>query len=294
MYMRINLHHPVAALAAKQHGNITRKQLLSVGVGPGAIAHWIKAGHLFAVHRGVYAVGRPPKTPLEKAAAAVLACGEDGAALSHASAMANWGFWKRWDIPFEISVTRDRRPPGITVHHPRTLHRRDIRTQHAIRTTSPARTLLDIAARLTDKQLTRAVNNALHSHYLTESQLADLVARHPSPRLNRFVDTSKGLTRSDLEDDFLAFCERYDLPRPKMNVLVNGYLVDAYFPQQRLIVEIDSHEFHSTRIDFETDRNRDADQLSDGIPTVRVTHARMKRRPNAEAARLETILANRA
>ncbi len=289
--MRKNLQQAVVDCAAKHHGNITRQQLLKLGIGSGMIAYWIEVGYLFPVHRGVYAVGRPPRTGWEKAAAAVLACGS-GAALSHASSLTLWGLWRRWDMPYEVSVIVDRRPRGISVHHPRNLHRRDVATQHGIRATTPARTLLDMATRLPN--LKRTVNNALHSPYLSEGQLADVLARHrhhPStPLLRPFAGPGQGLTRSELEDGFVTFCQQHDLPQPRTNFPLGGYIVDAYFPQHGLIVELDSVEFHSTRIDFETDRERDADHLSDGIPTLRVTHERLTGQPEREADRLRRIL----
>lgn len=286
-----NLHQAVVALALRQNGNVSRRQLLDLGLGGEAIKSWIRSGFLHRVHRGVYAVGRPPRTALERAGAAVLACGP-GAALSHASAMTLWELWKYWAQSFEVVVLRDRRPKGITVHHPRNLHRRDVRTQRGIRVTSPARTLHDMAGRLTQKQLTRGINDALLSNFLKQSQLEELVARLPDSPLARFVRLA-GLTRSELEDEFLAFCERYGLPTPETNVLVGGYLADAYFERERVIVELDGWDFHSTRASFEGDRERDADNLGEGIPTIRITHDRLADHPDREAARLHRILASR-
>jgi predicted transcriptional regulator of viral defense system len=80
----------IAAIAAKQNGNITRRQLHGLGLSNSAIANRVATGRLHRVFRGVYAVGRRAITPQERAAAAVLACGP-GAALSHSSAMALWG-----------------------------------------------------------------------------------------------------------------------------------------------------------------------------------------------------------
>lgn len=283
----------IAQRASRQHGNITRAQIIALGGNDDDILHRTRTGRLHRVHVGVYAVGRPATAPLEKAAAAVLAC-RPTAVLSHASAMTLWGFWRRWDRPLEVTVTEDRRPKGIRVHRSKNLHRRDIHTQHGIRTTSPARTLHDMARRLTDKQLTRAVNNALHTHYLSESQLQEFVSRHHTSLLKPFANATTALTRSELEDTFLAFCEQFGFPRPQTNILLNGYLVDAYFPEHRVIVELDSWQFHSTGIDFEKDRSRDADQLTEGIPTVRITHERITGEPTREAARLNKILASRA
>jgi very-short-patch-repair endonuclease len=170
----------------------------------------------------------------------------------------------------------------------------DLRVHEGIRVTTVQRTLLDMACRMSKKTLTRAVNNALNSPYMTEAQLGELLERnrtHPSARrLKRFVDPGQGLTRSELEDALLDFCRRHDLPRPRTNVPVNGYLVDALFEAEQLIVELDSWQFHSSRSAFETDRTRDADALALGIPTVRITHERLESDPEHEADRLKTIL----
>ena len=169
----------IAAIAARQDGNITRRQLLAIGVDDGGIAWRVKIGRLYRVFRGVYSVGRRPVSAYERAGAAVLACGP-GAALSHSSAMALWGYWRNWDKPLEITVVGDRRTAGIRVHRSTTLRRRDLTTQLGIRVTSPARTLIDMSPRLKDKALKRNVNNALNSLWLTEDQLAETLARHPT------------------------------------------------------------------------------------------------------------------
>jgi hypothetical protein len=83
----------MAAVAAKQNGNITRRQLLAVGLDDDAIRYRVKVGRMFRVYPGVYSVGRPPVTPQERAGAAVLA-GGPGAVLSHGSAMTLWGLWR--------------------------------------------------------------------------------------------------------------------------------------------------------------------------------------------------------
>jgi predicted transcriptional regulator of viral defense system len=115
----------ITAIAVRQHGNVTRQQLGDQGLTLGAIRHLIGCGRLIRVHRGVYAVGRPPVTSLERACAAVLACGPR-AALSHTSALTLWGIYKHWRFPLEVVVLGDRRPTGIRVHRARALHRADI------------------------------------------------------------------------------------------------------------------------------------------------------------------------
>jgi hypothetical protein len=291
--METNPPTPISRLAARQHGNVTRAQLLELGVGAKAIQYRLKHGLLHQEHRGVYSVGRPAKTALERAAAAVLACGP-GAALSHQSALAMWGLLT-WPWRMHVTTASDRRPPKLAVHRSRALTPADIRTHQGIRVTSLARALLDCAPNLT--RLTRVVSDALRSPHMTHAQLADVLRRFPTHAGTKhplpFVASTTGLTRSELEDLFRAFCKQYGLPLPLINTIVCGYEVDAVFVAERVIVELDGWAFHNDRTAFERDRNRDADLLAAGFVTVRITWQRLIERPAAEAARLHQILAMR-
>jgi very-short-patch-repair endonuclease len=289
----------IARLAASQWGYVTRWQLLHLGLSPRAIRYGIETGWLIRAHAGVYAVaGHENRIPVARAMAAVLACG-DGALLSHGSGGALWGFFKHWDTPFEITVGASRRcrRPGIKVHRSRTLTPPDIDCQLGVPVTSPARTMLDIAPRLTDRRLTRVVNDARHGPHLHLDDLADALARnptHPGTRwLIRFVENPAGATRSGLEDEFVAFAKRYRLPKPEINTLLHGYEVDVLFVEERVIVEIDGYPFHSDRASFERDRDRDAHFLAYDHLTVRVTEERFKHTPEREARRLHAILRGR-
>lgn len=288
----------IAAMSAP-YGTVTSAQLRALGLGAEAIRYRLRSGRLYRVHAGVYAVGRPLRTPIEFAAAAVLACG-DRAALGRLSGLAHWGMpgpgWPK--VPVVIVAGVRRRRPGIEIHASATLARKDTRTQQGIRVTSPARTVLDCAPLLTPKQLRRAVNHGLRTHQLRRSQLKDVIARnrrHPgASRLAQLVPAANGnQTRSAFEDDFETFCSAYGLPAPLTNRTLAGYEVDAYFPNERVIVELDSIEFHLDPRAFEVDRERDAHHLALGIVTVRMTWKRINADPGREADRLHRILADR-
>src|SRR5436190_24273079 len=143
----------IAALADRQRGYVRRKQLLSVGVTARAIEYRIKTGRLIPVYAGIYAVGHVPALPQDRAYGALLACGPD-AVLSHGTAAAAWGVFKLWEVPFEVTAPYVHRRRGICLHRA-ALERRDITVQLGLRVTSPARTILDIVPRLSDKALTR-------------------------------------------------------------------------------------------------------------------------------------------
>ncbi|MFZ0040557.1 MAG: type IV toxin-antitoxin system AbiEi family antitoxin domain-containing protein [Solirubrobacteraceae bacterium] len=282
----------IATIADRQYGHVTRAQLLALGMPARTITRRVKSQDLVVVHAGVYAVGHAEVSPVAKAAGAVLACGQ-GAALSHGSAAALWGL-RRWPAHPEVSAPVQRRVPGIRSHRRCTLARRDIRHQLGIRVTSPARTVLDIAPGLDDPSLARAVNDArlhcgLHPAHLIE--LLDRLPHHTAAgRVRAEVQTPQAPTRSRFEDTFLAFAQRYGLPTPRVNVMIAGHLVDAVFPAERVIVELDGYDFHQGKRSFESDRERDADTLAAGFVTIRITWDRLTLRGSREATRLRAIL----
>jgi hypothetical protein len=178
--------------------------------------------------------------------------------------------------------------------HLRCLGDRDIRLHRDLRVTSPARTLLDTAQLMPDAALKRRVNEARRAEILTLADLADVTdrfPRHPGCKLLRpLLEIKGGPTRSEWEDAFPAWCRQHQLPAPVMSAVVAGYEVDALFPDEKVIVELDSWEYHKDRSSFESDRERDAATLAAGHVTVRMTWERMT---SAEAIRLRAILESR-
>jgi very-short-patch-repair endonuclease len=264
-------------LAARQHGHITRRQLLDLGMTAAIIDAWVRDGKLIRVHQGVYALGYRRVEVVAVAHAAVLACGPT-AVLSHASAAALWDLG-RWPRTHEVTVVGDRRPKGITAHRSKTLTRADTTTQLGVRTTTAARTLTDLRPRLTKKQFARLVNNARLAHLLNEQSATALLLREAP------------LTRSEQERDFLAFIRRHKLPIPITNTKLHGFEVDAVFPDHTLVVEIDDYATHGDPATFQTDRERDAVHADHGYLPFRITRDRFTK---AEADRLRRILMARA
>jgi very-short-patch-repair endonuclease len=64
--------------------------------------------------------------------------------------------------------------------------------------------------------------------------------------------------------------KRHGFPTRRINVKVNGKEVDALFPEERVIVELDSVEFHDNPISLRTDRQRDRGCAAHGFVTVRL------------------------
>src|SRR3954451_18728484 len=91
------------ALVGRQHGVVSRAQLLRIGLTPSAITHRIRRGMLHSLHRGVFVVGSIDLDQLGRWLAAVLACGPE-ALLSHGTAAALWCLLPRQSTPIEVSV----------------------------------------------------------------------------------------------------------------------------------------------------------------------------------------------
>jgi very-short-patch-repair endonuclease len=106
-----------------------------------------------------------------------------------------------------------------------------------------------------------------------EAVLARSNGHRGTGRLRRaLADHHEADLRSDLEARFLNLCRDAGLPLPATNALVEGFLVDAVWKEQRLIVELDGYEFHRTRAAFERDRHRDALLTIAGYRILRFTH----------------------
>jgi very-short-patch-repair endonuclease len=266
---------------------VTQPQLIAAGIDRNAIAYRRRVGRLHLLHRGVYAVGHRPPSPLATAMAAVLACGP-GAALSHRSAAALWCVLPRWQSPPEVTTPTKHHRPAIHVHRSGHI---DATTHYGIRVTTPARTLVDLADVLPARALTRALNEAQVLRLVTPAELATLLTRYPGRRTSRLTpERGATPTRSHLEDDFVRFLKRHRLPLPELNQRIQGHEVDAVYRTEHLVIELDSHQFHGTTRAFEQDRDRDADLLNAGFSTLRITDRRLKDQASKEARRLRRIL----
>lgn len=259
---------------------------------------WVASGRLIRVHTGVYAVGHLPTNPIDRAHAALLAGGE-GSALAGESALVLWEVWRRWPAEQEVVTVDQRRPIGVRARRCSTLLPKDLTVVSGLRVTSAARTLLDMAPRLSERQLTRAVADLRLRDALRIEQLHDVAARNPrlagTRRLRPLLETAQAEpTRSVLEDTFLQLLQRYGLPTPQINVHVAGYRVDAFFAAHRLIVELDGWATHRTKAAFTSDRRQDADILRlAGIPTVRLTYEETTRSGHETAEQLRELLLRR-
>jgi len=272
-----DLTQNVHRFAARQGGHVTREQLLSAGLSQRTVDRWVRGKQLIRVYRGVYAVGHLQSNPVNAAHAALLA-GGPRSALAGSCGLVLWNVWRYWPKQLEIVIAGNRRPAGLIVHQSSTLRQRDVKQVDGLRVTSPARTLLDTATRLSAKQLTRAVNDLRLRRELSLDDLADVIARNPTHPATTLLRPHLELaqpepTRSVLEDRFLPLLRKHGLPTPQINTDVCGYRVDACFAEHRLVVELDGWGSHRFKERFLEDRRQDfAILTATGMPTVRLPY----------------------
>jgi very-short-patch-repair endonuclease len=285
----------IARIAGRQDNVIERDQLLGAGLTRSGIGRWLTAGRMQRMHRGVYLIGPAPPTPMAKARAAVLACGE-GAVLSHRSAAAVYGLLSPTDDVVDVTVVA-RNPgvrPGIRLHRVAQIPGPDATTTlTGLPITSVARTICDLAATESANQCEAAFQEALYRRVVTDQGLAAVVKREPKRRgapVIRALLKDPHLTRSERERRLLRLIKAAGLPRPVTNVRVHGYLVDVYWPAHQLIVEFDGWGAHGHRLAFERDRKRDQVMVAAGIRVLRVTDRQLTGEPIALTARVAQSL----
>jgi predicted transcriptional regulator of viral defense system len=152
--------------------------------------------------------------------AAVLAAGRD-AVLSHRSAGALWGLLHPANTRIDVTSPRRVRPPDRVSAHRRALPTDEMTVERGIRVTTVPRTLLDLAAVLTSRQVERAIEEAEVRRLSDPLSLLDLVERYPRGRGTGVIraivhagDLGSTFTRSDLEEAFLAFVRSRACPPP--------------------------------------------------------------------------------
>ena len=180
----------------------------------------------------------------------------------------------------------------------RGLDPRDITTEDGIPVTTVARTLLDLAEVTPRHHVARGIEQADRLGLFDLIKLEELLARSPGRRgrkpLNEVLTDAviEPRSRSDLESDFLQFCQDRGIPRPIVNTFVEGFEVDMAWPDQRLVIELDGYDTHGTRRAFEADRRRDATLQLARQRTIRVTHRWLTREPDDLERTVKALLSD--
>jgi very-short-patch-repair endonuclease len=252
----------VIAVVERQHGVISRPQLLDLGVPSPTINGWRRRGLLRELHRGVYAWGHSAISWQGRCVAAVLA-GGDGAAISHAAAAALHGLMPPRPTIDVISPRRRGGDPTLRVHRG-ALVLDEVIERDGIRLTTVERTLFDLCD-------ARLVAEAIAKRLTTLIALDDLVDRKRGvPRSRRFAAVV-GLPpyRSKFERRFHRWLQQRGFAEPAINEKVGRRTFDFVWRTERLIVETDGPH-HRTRQQRADDQRAAAEAERHGYRVMRV------------------------
>jgi hypothetical protein len=275
----------VGDLAERQHGVVSRLQLLRIGLSRHMIDRLIARRWLRPVFRGVYAVGHADLTSEGTWMAAVL-WGGRAAVLSHRSALMLWKLTPRSSCITEVTVPHGRRPTSqqrVLVH--RSTRLAGVTTvRDRLPVTKPARSIVDFADTTDRRGLERVIDEADRLGLVRPPGLQLELDQHPGRRGRRLLQAvleehaiGTTATANDFEELFLAIARRHDIPMPIVNHGHGRKRPDFRWPEQKVIVETDG-KGHLADQYFESDRERDNDHAVDGWVTLRFTWKHLTQR----------------
>jgi len=268
----------IAGLTAKQRTLATAEQLYARGISKRAIEYRLLTERLHVVFRGVYTVSSGELPPLALEQAALLSCGRQSF-ISHRSAAFVWGLGKMPPPQVEVSVvgrfcaSRE----GIRVHRIQTIHRDELRRHEGLWISTPARAVLEVAATASLDEVAHLVNEGQGLRRFAPRDLEAVLRRNRGRRGAGKLAAVLGdenamtITRSRAERAFLKLIRDARLPPPQVNQRLGRYRPDFMWREHRLIVELDSYQFHGGPDGFQNDREKDLVYRDAGFDVLRPT-----------------------
>jgi hypothetical protein len=281
----VNTRLATNQIARRQHGLITVDQALAVGLTIDQVRRRHRSGEWSVARPGVYAISGAPPTWTQTVAAVALAS-RPQAWISHHTAGTLWAFPGVRDEAIHIVTGLDRRVrlAGVCGHRSGALFDVDLTSVQRIPVTTPARSIVDLSAALTYRQLGAAVDDAvrrgvmsLESFRRCVGRLAEAPGRRTSVLQELLAERLPGYNPgdSDLETRVLRVLVGQGFPPPaqQYRVRIGGrtFRIDLAYPVIRLAIELDGWEFHSSRSAFDDDRTRANLLVAHGWTVVRFT-----------------------
>lgn len=240
-----------AALAAAQHGAITRAQIVELGGDRDLPSRRVRAGRWRRAGPGVFVVNGVPDSFHQRVTVALLAAGP-GAVVSHRTAAVLWGFVRRSPrIEITIPAGRSHTNPGVTVHRARDLDLASPIRREGILVTGAARTLLDLGA-VAPASVRRASWAALRQRATAWDVLLRTVVVHSRRGraglgpLRELMAEHYGERTTDSTTEDVAFEILVDsgvVPSPEKQVEVRcadgvSVTIDFGWPEHRALLEV--------------------------------------------------------
>lgn len=294
----------IAAIADAQFGVFSRAQASDAGFSARQMQLRVAAERWEPRRRGVYRLVGAPQTLEQSAMAGVLYAG-DGALISHGTAGRLWTIEgaRGIDVELWVSSTKKSDGSGLAIHRGGRLDRADRTMLGPIPITNPARTIIDLSARMEDAPLVAAMEDAFRRRLVTPERLlvrAEILRRSGRPGAGRLAGLLAGRAEvapleSALEARVWLLVQRTGLPLPQRQFWVSlpggRYRLDFAWPEQRVALECDGWEHHGRRSAFAPDRARLSELASARWRVLPVTWDACTREPARVERWLRTALA---
>jgi hypothetical protein len=268
--------HPNAVgLAERQHGLVTRQQLMALGIPGPVIDGWVRRGQLQRVHRAVYRIPGFALSERQELLAAVLRCGPGARADGWASCALH-----RLE-GFELPKT-----PGVVVpliHRPSPrgidvaavpLERTDDVLVDGIPAMGVARALIEVAPLITERALRVAIDSARRRCHLTIDRLRlraqNLLHLEGARIILRVIGSGVMDPESEGERRLQATLDGVEGLEWGVEDLVPGRRLDCLMRDAALALEYDGRDHHVLPTDRDADGMRDLEVTSVTIDGMHV------------------------
>jgi very-short-patch-repair endonuclease len=282
-------------LLRDQDGVITLAQAQRIGLTPEAVQRRVRSGYWRRCARGVYFVDDREFTDAARIRAAVWAHGEGAAASGLAAA-----WWHRLTLfapdVVEVTVPRNshgRSHAGTRVRR-RTLGPSDVSAVRGLTVTELALTVVEASVRRRGgaKLMDRALQRNVDLQALWRAHLRNK-GRYGSPAARRMLQAAADGSRSEAERLLVKLMRQAGLTGWRTNYPVAGYKVDAAFPKQKVVIEVDGFAFHTDEEVFQIDRRRQNTIALTGWQILRFTWLDLTEYPERVIAVIRSAISAR-
>ncbi len=196
------------------------------------------------------------------------------------------------DIDVSIRYPADIIIPNAVMHRSRDLVESDITWVEGIATTTPDRTICDLGLRFPQKEVSRILRHSVATGLVNQADALRIRTRNSRQGRNGVgilgyaldaLPAFAELAESGAEVLFLGLCDRFQIPRPVMQlpVIAGGRLfrLDFAYPLSRVFIEIDGAAYHSSPDQIANDDGCQNALVAAGWTPLRFTFAQIVDHP---------------
>lgn len=298
----------VALIAGRQCGAISRGQAIDLGASDPAMQRRVRSGRWRRQASGVYVVGGVPPSWSLDVWVAYLAVGPP-AVVTHETALRLHGISDVPPYPVTLTLPHGRRVRMLRtfVHQIDDLRPHHVTSMAGLPVSTPERAMVEVAATMGRRRLGALLDEVVVSKRAGYARIGAClreVARPGKPGVAKLAalldERGDGHVppQSTLEASLFAALAAGGLPPPRRQFRLPGRgavdgLVDAAYPDARLIVEADGRRWHTRIRNLKRDYERDVEAARVGWQTLRLVYEQIVHAPDEVCAAVADVRSQR-